>query len=174
MRTMADDADFDELFRREYPRLRRLAHSIVGDGEVAREVAQEAMTRLYADWRRLSKLERPGAWARRVAIREAVRVRERATVPAGTAARLSVEWVSGSGDAGAAQAAAAVALDVRRALSTLSPMQRAAVALYYLEDLPVEEIADDLDCDASTVRVHLSRGRRNLAAALGEELTNDD
>lgn len=170
---MADDDGFDDLFRREYPRLCRLATSIVGEEEVAKEVVQEALSRLFADWPRLSKLDSPGGWVRRVVIREAVRTRTRTAVPATTASLLTVEWETGAGDAGRAPGAAAVAVDLWRALAELSPMQRAAVALYYLEDLPVETIAEDLGCEPSTVRVHLSRGRRSLAAALGEEVDDD-
>lgn len=81
---MADDDGFDDFFRREYPRLCRVATSIVGEAEVAREVVQEAFARLFADWPRLSKLDRPGGWVRRVVIREAVRTRDRSAVPATT------------------------------------------------------------------------------------------
>lgn len=84
-----------------------------------------------------------------------------------------MEWEAGIGEAGHAPGAAAVAVDLWRAMADLSPMQRAAVALYYLEDLPVEAIAEDLGCEPSTVRVHLSRGRRSLAALLGEEVDDD-
>jgi RNA polymerase sigma-70 factor (ECF subfamily) len=41
------------------------------------------------------------------------------------------------------------------------------LALYYLEDRPVEEIATVLGIEPGTVRVHLTRGRRTLATRLG-------
>jgi RNA polymerase sigma-70 factor (ECF subfamily) len=40
------------------------------------------------------------------------------------------------------------------------------VALHYLEDRPVAEIADILGCNETTVRVHLHRGRLALAKRL--------
>jgi len=40
------------------------------------------------------------------------------------------------------------------------------VALHYLEDRPVAEIAEILDMKAATVKVHLHRGRLALARRL--------
>ena len=48
--------------------------------------------------------------------------------------------------------------------------QRAAVALYYLEDRPVDEVADLLEVAPATVRQHLFRARKHLSDALGESL----
>jgi DNA-directed RNA polymerase specialized sigma24 family protein len=42
------------------------------------------------------------------------------------------------------------------------------VALFYLEDWPVAEIARFLGCTETTVRGHLHRGRATLARRLGE------
>jgi len=61
-------------------------------------------------------------------------------------------------------------LDLFQALGELSPTQRAAVALYYLDDLPVIEVARLLGCADSTVRVHLHRATKRLGVVLGEEL----
>ena len=43
------------------------------------------------------------------------------------------------------------------------------MALYYLEDASVAEIAAVMDCAENTVKVHLHRGRQALAARLGAE-----
>jgi RNA polymerase sigma factor (sigma-70 family) len=55
------------------------------------------------------------------------------------------------------------------ALMRLSPGQRAAVFLRYEADLPVEDIADLMGTSSGTVRIHLLRGRRKLAAMLGDD-----
>jgi RNA polymerase sigma-70 factor (ECF subfamily) len=59
-------------------------------------------------------------------------------------------------------------VDLVRAVASLAPQQRAAVALYYLEDLPVEEVAHLLGVSASTVKQHLHRARARLATLLSE------
>jgi RNA polymerase sigma-70 factor (ECF subfamily) len=56
-----------------------------------------------------------------------------------------------------------------RAVRALPSRQAQAVALHYLEDRSVKDIAAVLECAEATVRVHLHRGRQALAAALGED-----
>jgi DNA-directed RNA polymerase specialized sigma24 family protein len=41
------------------------------------------------------------------------------------------------------------------------------VALYYLEDLSIQQTARVLDCAEGTVRAHLARARSALARRLG-------
>jgi RNA polymerase sigma-70 factor (ECF subfamily) len=50
---------------------------VVGDHEVAKEIVDEAFTQLYVHWRKVSGYDRPGAWVRKVAIRLAVKDRDR-------------------------------------------------------------------------------------------------
>jgi len=61
--------------------------------------------------------------------------------------------------------------DVRfwNAVRGLPAKQAQAVALFYLEDRPVSEIALVLDCSPATAKVHLHRGRQTLAQKLGED-----
>ena len=54
------------------------------------------------------------------------------------------------------------------ALRTLPIRQRQAIVLHHLVGLPVEEVAQTLRMPAGTVKSLLSRGRRALAARLGE------
>jgi RNA polymerase sigma-70 factor (ECF subfamily) len=60
------------------------------------------------------------------------------------------------------------ALALVHALGTLPIKQRQAIVLHYLVDLPVEEVATTLGARAGTVKSWLARGRRTLAARLGE------
>jgi RNA polymerase sigma-70 factor (ECF subfamily) len=46
-----------------------------------------------------------------------------------------------------------------RTVRSLPPRQAQWVILFYLEDRSAEEIAEMLHCSASTVRLHLHRGR---------------
>ena len=55
------------------------------------------------------------------------------------------------------------------ALRRLPEAQREVVALHYLADLPVVEIADLLGVAEGTVKSRLMRGREALAALLSEE-----
>jgi len=158
------DTAFAALFRRELTPISRTAYLIVGDWEVAREIAQDTFVQVLRHWEKVAEMESPGGWARRVAIRKAVRSRSRSA--RGRAATRAAAL-------GPAAEPDATGLDVHRALLTLPARQRAAIALHYLEDRPVTEIADLLGCSEGTVKTHLSRGRQALAAQLGEEVTDE-
>jgi RNA polymerase sigma-70 factor (ECF subfamily) len=63
--------------------------------------------------------------------------------------------------------------ELRAALLKLPPMQRAVVALFYLEDRAMEEVADLLGCHTSTGFVHLHRARHRLAELLSETVPEE-
>ena len=58
---------------------------------------------------------------------------------------------------------------VVQAVRSLSTEQRQAVALHYLLDMPVEQVAAELGRPVNTVKTHLARGRARQAEALREE-----
>ena len=147
---------FDALYRDSYPTVVRSVRWIVGDREVAREIAQDAFVAALVHWRKVSRYDNPGAWVRRVAIRDAVRAAQRARRPAAFALD------------GAATDRDDV-MDVRAAVARLPPQQRAVVVLHYLHDLPVADVARTLGCSEGTAKTHLFRARKALAERLGEE-----
>ena len=148
--------DFDEIFVAEFTAVERTVFLIVHDRELAKELTQDAFVALLKAWQKVSRYDRPGAWVRRVAIRLAIRAlhsnesrsraERRATEPPVTASPRD--------------------LDVWRAIRTLPGQQRAAVALFYLEDRPVHDVADMLGCSPKTARVHLFRARQRLGELL--------
>lgn len=54
-----------------------------------------------------------------------------------------------------------------RAVRSLPTRQAQAIALHYLEDRSVADVAAILGCTESTAKVHLHKGRKNLAGRLG-------
>jgi RNA polymerase sigma-70 factor (ECF subfamily) len=60
-------------------------------------------------------------------------------------------------------------IDLARAIGALPARQRAAVALFYLEDLALDDVADVLQVSPSTVKQHLHRARARLAKILAED-----
>ncbi len=147
-------ADFDELFQSEYVSLVRAVFPIVGDAGDAEAVVQEAFVKAMGRWTRVRRFDRPGAWVRRVAIRDAVRHSTRRERP----------WVQRPSAAMAEEVTDRVDLD--RALAQLPARQRAAIVLHYLVGWPTAEVAEAMGCTEATVRVHLHRGRTSLATIL--------
>jgi RNA polymerase sigma-70 factor (ECF subfamily) len=60
------------------------------------------------------------------------------------------------------------ALALLDALRALPIRHRQAIVLHHLVDLPVEEVAQTLSVPSGTVKSWLARGRRALAARLGD------
>src|SRR5947209_20472148 len=61
-------ADFDDTFRRCYAPMVRTLALAAGDREIAADCVQEALTRAFVRWGRVSRLEDPAGWIRHVAI----------------------------------------------------------------------------------------------------------
>lgn len=161
----ADDQAFEEFFRTQVASVVATAFRITGDREVAEDIAQDAFYRAAARWRRLRRYDRPGAWVRRVAIRDAVRASRKASrydrtrsVAAASDSRSHRLW---SGDHVPDD-------DVWAAVRSLPGQQRAAVVLYYVEGVPTCEVAGLLGCSDATVRSHLRAARQRLAHLLGD------
>jgi RNA polymerase sigma-70 factor (ECF subfamily) len=161
---LVPDVDFDAFYRREFAAMVALARAICGDHQQAEDLAQEAMSRAHRHWPKVSGYDRPGAWLRRVTINLALSRRRRfqreLTMLKRTAATLGPpheEPLPGSDD------------EVWQAVRTLPPKQRAAIALFYQEDLSTADIADALGCTVSTATSHLSQARAKLAVLLGED-----
>jgi RNA polymerase sigma-70 factor (ECF subfamily) len=146
--------DYTSFFRRELRPLVTLAAAIAGPDR-AEEIAQEALLRAHRDWDRISRYDKPGAWARRVTINLATSAKRqrgaehRALQRAATRRQL---------DAPPPEVDGFWAL-VRQ----LPERQAAAVALHYLEDLSIADIADAMACAEGTAKVHLHKARLALA-----------
>ncbi|MHC4238082.1 MAG: RNA polymerase sigma factor [Planctomycetota bacterium] len=55
---------------------------------------------------------------------------------------------------------------VRAALETLPTQQRAALILNYYHQMTYKQIAESLDCSVGSVRTHLFRALKKMAAVL--------
>ena len=153
---------FEELYRRDFPAVVGLVYALSGSRHVAEELAQEAFLAAHRGWDRVGSYDDPGAWVRRVAVNQAVSALRRRSAEARTLLRLS-------GQRSLPEPLPEDAEAFWRAVRHLPARQAQAIALHYLEDRSVKDIATVLECAEATVRVHLHRGRQALAAALGED-----
>jgi RNA polymerase sigma-70 factor, ECF subfamily len=154
--------DFDAFFRREYRALVGLGVVLTGDRAAAEDIAQEALLAAHRRWSELADYDDPGAWVRRaVANRSASTWRSRTReLRAMTRLRARMVEVAPPLDPPDDEF-----WDAVRALPT---RQAQCVALRYLEDRPVGEIAHILAIAPGTVRVHLHEARSTLARRLGD------
>jgi RNA polymerase sigma-70 factor (ECF subfamily) len=154
---------FDEFYRDTSRRTLRYAYALCGDAATAQDLTQEAYVRAWQRWRRVETYEHPDAWVRLVVARLATdgwrrmglrRRFDAMAEPVRPVAPPSEDTVL-----------------ITAALRRLPAKQRQAVALYHLLDLPVHEIAAEMDVSEGTVKSWLARGRAALAQMLG---TNDE
>ena len=152
---------FPAFYRREYPKMVAIAAAVSGNRAIAEDLAQEAMLRAHRHWTRISTYERPGAWARRATVNLSLSAVKRASAEMRRMLRIA--------DPATLPEPEAPDDRVWRAVAELPGKQRAAIALHYLEDRAIEEIAEILEISPATARVHLHRGRQSLADRLGSE-----
>lgn len=151
--------DFDELVETESRGLLAAVYAIVGDSHRAEEIVQDAFERGYRRWRRVSRLDRPGAWVRRVAVNEAISTTRRRASEQRALARVD-GFARGreAADPLAALDDEGVWAEVRR----LPTEQAAVIALRYGADLGIVEIAETMHLTAPAVKSLLHRARAAL------------
>jgi RNA polymerase sigma-70 factor (sigma-E family) len=158
------DAEFTEFYAARVRTLRRVAYLVVRDWHGAEDATQRALVKVYRAWPRI----RPDgleAYARRAVVNESLTLvsrRRDVVVPAvpDSVAPTAVESVEAS----------AV---VDAALGSLPPQQRAVVALRFVDDLSVAEVAEVLGLAEGTVKSHTHKALatlRRLLPALSADL----
>ena len=152
----AQATDVTTLFNLHYARLVRSLTVICGNSEEAADAVQDAFVKAHLKWRKISTYDDPVGWIRRVAInklrdghRSRVR-RDRAVERMGHEVKLTSEQPDIS--------------EVAELLSTLPKQQRAAAAMFYVEQLSVLEIAQALEVSEGAVKFHLHQARQKLRA----------
>ncbi|MCF0093746.1 RNA polymerase sigma factor [Micromonospora sp. MH99] len=157
---MSDGDLISEVYAGCYRRLVVQLYAVTGDLNEAQEAVQEAFTRALVSPGRFAGLENPEAWLRRVAVNWARSRYRRRRVLDGLLRRI--------GPPPAVADHCPEHLALLAALRALPEGQRHALALHYLVDLPVDEVAATLGVSAGTVKSRLSRGRHALAALLAD------
>ncbi len=153
------DEQFEALVFDEHRGLVAASAMIVGDLAVAEEIVQDALERTYARWERVRRLDRPGAWVRRVVLNRSVSHLRRQGAERRALDRMwrrrPVEVADPDPDAGAVWAGVA----------KLPRNQANAVALHYGADLPLAAVAEELGLTESAVKALLLRARATLRSA---------
>ena len=160
-----DRRAFDLLARRWHRKLVAHAWRLTGDGEIAREAAQEGWIEILRGLAGLRDERAFPAWAYRIVSRRCAgqisRVQARRALDRAIAAEPETCPPEDRGDE---------MLRLRAAVRSLPEGQRAAVALFHFEDMSVAETAVALDVPVGTVKTRLMHARRTLRVALeGDE-----
>jgi len=146
-----------------YPRLVRTLMVACGDQELSRDIAQDALAKSYANWKKVNQLEMPSAWVKKVAINqlkdEFRKQSRRKTYASNTLELSTIEAIERS-------LPTPMAVDFSRALMELPGQQRIAAALAFVEDMSEKEIAQTMGISKGSVKTHLYHARNALGNSL--------
>ena len=154
---------FETFYERELRSVVGLAYALSGSRTAAEDLAQDAFMAAHKSWDKVGRYEKPEAWVRRVVANMSVSLFRRKVREARAIARLGRNPT-------VLPELPAEAEEFWAAVRALPKRQAQTIALFYLEDRPVAEIAEILECSEATVKVHLHKGRVRLADRLRLEM----
>jgi RNA polymerase sigma-70 factor (ECF subfamily) len=165
--TGRDLDSFTTFYESEYRAVLAFAASLCRDVHAAEDLTQEAFIAAQRRWKSLQSFDRPDLWVRRVVANRSVS-----------------RWRRLDNDERRVRKLAAVrpreedpqpSDDVWRLVRELPPRQAQVIALTYLEDRSLADVAAVLDIGVETAKTHLQRGKAALARALRtEDETTDE
>lgn len=159
MESAAIEAAVRQVYTAHYGMLAGWTSRLVGDPDLAHDLATEAFVRLIRDW---TRVEEPRPWLYATTanlVRDHWRRR-------GREATAYDRLVSGRGSVVAAAADPAERLTVRDAVLALPDRLRAPVLLYYFADLSVSQVATHLGRSEGAVKRDLFDARARMAGLL--------
>jgi RNA polymerase sigma-70 factor, ECF subfamily len=162
---VADSGYVQEVYQASYRRLVAQAYAVTGDRTEAEDAVQEAFARAVAAGDRFTRVDNPEAWLRTVALNVLRRRWRRARLFRAAEPRIATPAeVPGISEDHVA---------VLEAMRRLPFQQREVLALFYLADLSVQEVAATLGIADGTVKSRLNRGRAALGALVGPSVEVD-
>ena len=150
--------NFETFYQREILNLVAFARALTGSRTLAEDLAQEAMLTAYRRWDDISMLDKPEAWVRRVCANQAVSNFRRTVVEI-----RSLRVLSRMRQPEPPQDEVTEHELFWAQVRTLPKRQAQAIALHYMYDLTVADIAQTMGCSEASVKTHLQRARASLA-----------
>lgn len=154
---MTQQAEFAAFCRAQHPRLVGALTLYTGDADLAHDLTQDTLARLWRNWRRVRTAASPEAYAYRAAMNVA---KNHFRWRAGQRRRHQrVAQLQGSVHHDADRA---IAVAVREAVAALPTRKRAALVLRYFADLSVAQTAEIMGVPDNTVKTLTRRALHDL------------
>lgn len=164
--------DFDAFVRARLHSLIRYAALLTGSRELAEDIVQEALIKAHLKWKRISVMERPEPYVKRMVTNVFLSSTRRRLLR--TVELQAAHTEVAKGDRPPSHEQTTVDRDALLAeISRLPRQQRAVLVLRFYEGLSDREIAEVLGCRAGTVRGYAFRALSALRIELDEWRTDD-
>lgn len=154
---------FCEYFAARQRSFMRTAYAIVGSWPTAEDVTQSTFSSLYVYWPKIQGGS-VDAYARRVLVNACL----------ASFRSVGRETVTDEPPDAGVCVDTTEQLDLRRALQQLSRRDRAVLALRFLDDLPVHDVAAILQVPPGTVKSQTSRAIERLRVVMEESTTDKE
>jgi RNA polymerase sigma factor (sigma-70 family) len=158
------EGDFSRFVEDEYRTIVAVALALTGSAQLAEDITQEAFLVAYRRWSRVRNYDRPGAFVRRIALNLCVSAARRRVREAAALERLFRR------DQAIAEPPMMSDPGFWEVVRNLPRRQRQVVALFYVEECPLREVATVLGLSEGAVKAHLYRARRTLAQRIGVDV----
>jgi RNA polymerase sigma-70 factor (ECF subfamily) len=160
---------FGELVRRHQSSVRSLLRRLTcGDLALADDLAQETFIRAYKGLKGFKGGAKLSTWLYRIAYNVFCADKGRRREAPMDEAEANAKAEAQTAERRASAPTAVLRVDLDRAMSLLSPVERAVIALAFAMDATHEEVAAILDCPLGTVKTHILRSRKKLQHQLRE------
>jgi RNA polymerase sigma-70 factor (ECF subfamily) len=157
---LTERRSFDAFFAQHYPRVVGVLDLALRDRELARDAAQEAFSRAFERWSRVSVMSRPDGWVYVTAMNMARRERRRDQ-------RMATPGIVGDAIVSDVADRVVTRLLIDDLLATLSPRQREAVVLRFAAGLTIDDVSRAMGCAAGTAKATLHQALQAMRVGVG-------
>ncbi len=168
-----DKAAFGQLVSRYQPMAQRLATRVVGNGNLAQELVQDAMLQAYLSLEKLNDPTRFKSWLYGIVLnicRNDLRRRKviyfSLETMVGNLVDEPLPFAGSSPDPQLVAEQEELHTALLKAVDTLSPKNRSAILLFYHEQFSLQEVANRLNISVSAVKGRLHKSRHQLKERL--------
>lgn len=157
-----DRRAFGTLVEAYQPRLRRFFMNLtLGDEYLSDDLAQETFIKAYIELRSFRGMSRFSTWLFRIGYNEfySHKRSQHPTSDIDNAPERPSTPIDSS----------EISMDVKTAMAQLNETERTVVTLFYIDDMPIKQIAAITGINQSTLRSHLHRAKEKMAKTLKQE-----
>jgi RNA polymerase sigma factor (sigma-70 family) len=161
---------FDELVCLYQRRAMQVAIRILGDANEAAEAVQNGFVKAYLNIDKLKEQKRFEAWFFRIITNTVISQRKAVK---GRLEKIRMAESCGSKKTFSPverEANRELQMAIKQAMLKLSKKQAQAIALFGIEDLPQDKVAEIMGCSAEAVRWHVFKARQKLKVLLKDYL----